>query len=237
MSKVPPKGFPWTGKVIVNGDQLKGKKILTNSGYALMAAIIGVNIFAILLLKSRAMWETTLQRDLEQELLFRARQYVTAIELYKKKNANIPIKNLDELFEKGFLRQRYPDPMTESGKWSLVMQDGRAGKKGLLVVPEEMLEQYIGQALIVGVCSASPEEGYLEYRKKKRYDEWAVYIGEQIEKEMPELKYVDREGGDDKKGGNDSRGDDSRGDDTGDSREDPGSTTGTERGGSTGERG
>jgi type II secretory pathway pseudopilin PulG len=168
----------------------KERKWLRNSGYALLTAIIAVNIFAILLLKARTMWETTLQRDLEEELIFRGRQYVTAIDMYKKKNAGVNPKSLDELFEKNFLRKRFTDPMTEEGTWNLVMQDGKAGKKGLLIVPEEMIEQYIGRAMIVGVCSTSPDEGFREYRKKKRYSEWAIYLGGQEDKDMPELKYV-----------------------------------------------
>jgi hypothetical protein len=179
------------------------KRRAANCGYALLAAIIAVNIFTILILKARTMWETTIQRDLEQELLFRARQYANAIEWYKKKNANLNPKNLEELYEKKFLRKLFKDPMTEEGNWDIVMRDGRPGKKGLLIVPEEMLPQWITQAVIVGVCSTSPEEGFLVYRKKKKYNEWAVYMGEKIEKEMPELKYVGQPGfeEDDRSGG------------------------------------
>lgn len=183
----------------------------TKAGYALLTAIVAVNIFAILVVKARVMWERELQRDLEQELIFRARQYVTAINLYMKKNANVMPKNLDELLEKKFLRRRFPDPMTLEGNWNLVMRQGqgRGGKNVLLIVPEEMLDQYRGKAMLIGVCSTSPDEGYIEYRKKKKYNEWAIYVGEQPDKEMPELKYVGVDGGDDDPG-DDSRDDDSR---------------------------
>ncbi len=166
----------------------------STKGYALLAAILTVNLFIILSLKARSMWETEIQRDLEQELLFRARQYVSALEQYKAKNAGVSPQNLDELVEKKFLRQRYKDPMTKEGNWNVVMQEGQAGKKGLLIVPEELLGQYLSQAMLIGVCSTSPDEGFLEYRKKKRYNEWAVFIGEQIDKEMPELRYLDQPG-------------------------------------------
>jgi hypothetical protein len=53
-----------------------------------------------------------------------------------------------------------------------------------------MVPEYITRASIVGVCSSSCEEGFLVYRKKKKYCEWAVYLGEQIDKEMPELEFV-----------------------------------------------
>jgi hypothetical protein len=211
----------------------------SRKGYALLAAIIAVNIFAILMLKAGNMWEREQQRDLEAELLFRAKQYVIAIELYRKKNPNMFPTSLELLYEKKFLRQLYKDPMTEEGKWNIVMRpgrpgagarsgrgargiggggdrstgdrgtgvssgnkgnkgdrggkDGRGGSEGagaLWIVPEDMLEEYLSQAMIVGVCSTSTEEGYLVYRKKKKYCEWAVYLGQQLEKDMPDLKFV-----------------------------------------------
>jgi hypothetical protein len=162
----------------------------TKAGYALLGAIIAVNIFAILVLAARRMWETEITRDLEAEYLFRARQYKTAIEFYRKKNNNLYPKNLEELFKKKFLRKLYKDPLSESGTWNLVMMGAAAGKRSILIVPEDMLPQYRNRARIIGVCSTSPEEGFLEYRTKKRYSEWAVYVGEQVNKEMPELKFV-----------------------------------------------
>jgi hypothetical protein len=208
----------------MSGKNKRRKFKFSRKGYALLTAIIAVNIFAILMLKARDMWERELQRDLEAELLFRARQYVLAIELYRKKNPNMFPTSLELLYEKKFLRQLYKDPMTEEGKWNIVMRPGRpgaglrsksvrrgggdegrgsrgsrGGKSGrggsegagaLWIVPEEMLEEYISQAMIIGVCSSSTEEGYLVYRKKKKYCEWAVYLGEQLEKDMPDLKFV-----------------------------------------------
>jgi len=168
---------------------------LSAGGYVLLTAVIAVNIFAILILKARTMWETGIRRDLEQELVFRGKQYVTAIEMYKKKHTNLPPRDLDILYEEKFLRKRFKDPMTESGTWNIVMRGGKAGARStLLIVPEELVPQYINRAMIVGVCSTSPEEGFLEYRKKKKYNEWAFYLGEQVNKEMPELKYVDESG-------------------------------------------
>ena len=162
----------------------------SNSGYALLAAVIAVAIFSVLILAARNMWETEIRRDLEEELIFRARQYVTAIELYKKKNTNLHPQNLEVLLEKKFIRKLFKDPMTESGVWNVVMRGGRGGKSALLIVPEELVPQYISRAMIIGVCSTSPEEGFREYRKKKKYNEWAIYLGEQVDKDMPELKYV-----------------------------------------------
>lgn len=187
MSRASARGKPLMGQNTMSGKMFFKEQ---KKGYALLAAIIAVNIFAILALTARSMWETESQLDLEDELLFRARQYKTAIELYLKKNVNVYPKNLKILYEKKFLRKLFKDPMTESGEWNIVMRGGIGRKKGLLLVPEEMVEQYIDKARIVGVCSTSIEEGIRVYRGKKRYCEWAVYVGEKVDKEMPELKFV-----------------------------------------------
>ena len=180
-----------------------------NKGYALLTAVLAVSIFSIMILKARTMWETEIQRDMEQELIFRARQYVTAIEIFRKKNPNMFPQSLDELLEKKCLRKRFLDPMTEEGLWNVVMMSGVPGKNknALLVVPEDLLPDYVSKASIIGVCSSSCEEGFMIYRKKKKYCEWAVYLGEQVDKEMPELKFVvDGESDEGEKGERDERG-------------------------------
>lgn len=181
-----------TGQSTVTGKMVS---LRDRKGMALLWAIIAVNIFAILALTARTMWETEIQRDYEEELLFRARQYRMAIEFYVKDNNNLYPRDFDVLYEKKFLRQLFKDPMSDDGKWNYVMRGGTSGKDELLIVPEEYLAQYIEQARIVGVVSRSPDEGFREYRGKKRYSEWAVYVGEQADKEMPELNFVDQETG------------------------------------------
>ncbi len=173
------------------GKMMRFSRVLTKKGYALLTAIVAINIFAILALTAHSMWETEIQLDLEDELLFRARQYKMAIELYLRKNINVYPKEFKDLYEKKFLRKLFKDPMTESGNWNFVMRGGTGETKGLLIVPEELLEQYLSKSRIIGVCSTSTEEGIQVYRGKKRYSEWAVYVGEKLDKDMPELIFVD----------------------------------------------
>lgn len=196
MSGRSTRARPSMGRSTVIGRVFPGK---AQQGIALLAAIIALNIFAILSLMAYSMWETEIQRDMEEELLFRAGQYRMAIEFYAKENNNLYPRDFDVLYEKKFIRQLFKDPMTEDGKWNYVMRGGTTGKNDLLIVPESMLEEYLNKARIVGVVSTSPEEGFKEYRGKKRYSEWAVYVGEQVDKEMPELKFAGQE--DDDKGG------------------------------------
>ncbi len=192
---------PSMGQSTVIGKRFSNR---AQQGIALLAAILALNIFAIFSLMARSMWETEIQRDMEEELLFRAGQYRMAIELYTKENTNLYPRDFEVLYEKKFIRQLFEDPMSEDGKWNYVMRGGTTGKNDLLIVPESMLEEYLNKARIVGVVSTSPEEGFREYRGKKRYSEWAVYVGEQVDKEMPELKIAGQEGDDDKRGRRDS---------------------------------
>ena len=93
----------------------KTKRIHFASGYVFIGAVIAVNIFAILILAARNMWEAEITRDLEAEYLFRARQYKTAIELYVKNNNNLYPTNFEDLYKKKFLRKEYKDPLSETG--------------------------------------------------------------------------------------------------------------------------
>jgi hypothetical protein len=130
-----------------------------------------------------------MQREAEEELLFRGRQYVTAIGLYMKSHNNMYAQNLEILHLEKFLRQLYNDPVAADGRWDMVLQDNSAPGGKLLVVPVGQAKAYLGRAVLVGVCSTSPETGFREYRGKKKYNEWAFYLGGKESEEMPELQY------------------------------------------------
>jgi type II secretory pathway pseudopilin PulG len=61
-------------------------------------------------------WSTVIQRDREDELIFRGRQYAMALRLYQKAKGTLPaeLKMLDEKGEGGkyYLRRQYKDPIT-----------------------------------------------------------------------------------------------------------------------------
>ncbi len=161
----------------------------SDRGYALIIAIIAVVIFSASLLIARVLWETEIQRDLEDELIYRARHIVKGMEQFRKKK-NKYTENLNELLEGKFIRKIYKDPLSESGKWNYVMESKRFGKKNLLIIPEELLPKYLRNNRVIGVCSSAIGESFLEYRKKKYYFEWAFYIGDNENKAMPALKFV-----------------------------------------------
>lgn len=159
-------------------------------GAMLIVVMIGVVVLGILLLRARGAWEYECQRDLEDELLFRARQYVMGIQLFQKKHPGMFPESLDILYKERCLRRKYPDPMTEKGEWDLVLQARGGGAKKLMLAPAALAPKLAGKGVIIGVCSSSPDSGYLEYRGKKKYNEWAVYLGDNPREEMPELEVL-----------------------------------------------
>ena len=160
-----------------------------DKGYVMIVMIIAVAVLAVLLLMAVPLWQTEAQREAEAELVFRARQYVTAIGLYVKNHNNLYPQNFEILHLEKFLRQIYPDPMSADGRWDMVFQDTSGGDAKYLVVPEHLAKAYFGRANLVGVCSTSPETAFREYRGRKKYNEWAFYLGEKESEKMPELKY------------------------------------------------
>lgn len=160
-----------------------------NRGYALLVAIIAVHVVVILMLVGRAHWRTILQRDLEAELMFRGGQYVRAIESYRRQHINQPPPSLRILEKEKHIRRLYPDPLSDTGDWNLVIKPMTGGKK-LLVVPLEAAGKFLASGTIVGVCSTSPEPSFREYRGRKRYNEWAFYINAKLSEDMPPLEYA-----------------------------------------------
>ncbi|HSQ34918.1 MAG TPA: hypothetical protein VLQ89_02895 [Candidatus Binatia bacterium] len=161
-------------------------------GYAMIALMIAVSVLAVFLLMAVPMWETAMQREAEEELIFRGREYVTALGLYLKKHNNLHAQNLEILHLEKFLRRLYKDPMSADGVWDMVFQDNSGAAAKLLVVPAGQAKAYLGRAVLVGVCSTSPETGFREYRGKKKYNEWAFYLGGKEDEDMPELHFEGR---------------------------------------------
>jgi type II secretory pathway pseudopilin PulG len=159
----------------------------TPGGYAIIAAMIATLLLTILLLAAAPMWERILLRDQESELMFRAREYVRGIEKYLAAHNNTYPQNLEVLFKEKCVRKLYSDPMSDDGKWDLVMLDRSTPKQKLTIVADSLVGKYLARAVIVGVCSSSTQGSYRIYRGKNKYNEWAFYIGAKEEDEMPEL--------------------------------------------------
>ena len=112
-------------------------------GAILIIIMVGVAVTAIGLAAATQAWRTTWRRDKEQELIFRAGQYVNAILAYRKEHGGQFPLSLEELYKPGprrlrYIRRLYKDPIAKDGKWGLLylmpggqgVYDPRAAQQG-----------------------------------------------------------------------------------------------------------
>ena len=56
-------------------------------GYAMAALLVTLGVMSVILGVAMPVWRTVVQREKEEELVFRGRQYARAIALYQRKYA------------------------------------------------------------------------------------------------------------------------------------------------------
>jgi len=190
----------------------------SQTGTTLLIVVFMVFLIALGLMLAMPVWQTQIQRELEEELIFRGEQYVEAIRVYQTKNPGRYPGSLDELLEEKCIRRLYPDPMTSHGEWDLILvqqqprttrrprqarsrrqavQAGRiaegqgASPQKVLIAPLNALDS-IQNPQIVGVVSTSAKESFRLYNEQETYDKWLFFIG-QDPKKLPEIVYYGQE--------------------------------------------
>jgi type II secretory pathway pseudopilin PulG len=167
------------------------------SGYVLIILMMAVFILALGLTVAVPVLETELRREKEEELIFRGRQYAEAVRLYQAKNPGRFPASLNELLDKGFLRKLYPDPMTASGEWDVVLDPGgQAGAEAgetrqVLVAPLSALGS-VPNPIVLGVVSSSTKTSIRLYEDQDRYDRWLFYYGHDPDS-PPKIVHLGRE--------------------------------------------
>jgi len=144
-------------------------------------------------------WRTVVQREKEEELIFRGRQYARAIQLYQRKYAATYPASIDLLVEQKFLRKKYKDPITNNGEFEIIYQGtlaqrqaasmagrgaaspgvqvgaGRSGSPGQTVTAPGSAfgSQATGpQGGVVGVASKSKDKSIRVFDGRTVYSEW-----------------------------------------------------------------
>jgi len=191
------------------------------TGYTLLLLMFVIFILSLGLLIAVPVWETQLQREKEEELIFRGRQYVEAIRLFQQQYPGTFPRSLDELLEKKCLRRLYPDPMAANGEWDLILippspagggrgrpapSSPRRGRPGqttpsptsqqisfqkVLIVPAALVAK-VDNPQIIGVVSSSPRKSIKIYYQQKYYNQWLFFYGQDPQK-MPEIVYFGQE--------------------------------------------
>jgi type II secretory pathway pseudopilin PulG len=77
------------------------------------ALLVAMSIMAVMMTVALPVWKQNAQREKEEELIFRGKQYVHAIALFQRKNVGAFPPNLNVLYEQKFLRKKWKDPITD----------------------------------------------------------------------------------------------------------------------------
>jgi type II secretory pathway pseudopilin PulG len=108
----------------------QGAATAEEQGFTLAILLIAMALMAIAWSVALPVWRTAAQREREEELLFRARQYARGVMLFQRKTPGVFPPSVDAMLERKVLRKKYRDPMWPGGEFLVV----RAGQ----VVPGEL---------------------------------------------------------------------------------------------------
>jgi len=92
-------------------------------GYNLVILTVMITVMSIALAAALPRWSTEIEREREEELIFRGLQYAEAIRIFQTRFGRLPLR-LEELLETEprSIRQLWPNPMREDGRWALIFQ-------------------------------------------------------------------------------------------------------------------
>jgi type II secretory pathway pseudopilin PulG len=182
-------------------------------GYAMVALLVTLAVMSVILGMVMPVWRTVVQREKEEELIFRGRQYARAIQLYQRKFAAAYPASVDVLVEGRFLRKKYTDPMSKSGEFEILYQGtlaqrqaasmagrgatspgmragaGPVGAAGQTTpAPASPFGSQVAgpQGGVVGVASKSKDKSIRILDGKSVYNEWQfVFVPAQVTRTGP----------------------------------------------------
>ncbi len=104
----------------------------SRAGYSLVALMVIVAVVNIAIAAALPLWSKAIERQKEDELVFRGLQYAEAIRVFQVRTGRFPTR-LEELIEiePRCIRQLWLDPMNEEPEWGLVLaQAAQTGIQG-----------------------------------------------------------------------------------------------------------
>jgi type II secretory pathway pseudopilin PulG len=93
-------------------------------GYALLLVLFVMTLMLLAAMAASPVLYTQIQREKEQETIWRGKQYARAVKLFYRKNGRFP-SSLEDLYKPKlnvrFLRQPYTDPLNaKDGSWRII---------------------------------------------------------------------------------------------------------------------
>ncbi|MCX6539431.1 MAG: type II secretion system protein [Acidobacteria bacterium] len=143
-------------------------RLTGQSGYAMAVLLVTLAVMGVVIGVAMPIWRTVIQREKEEELIFRGRQYTRAIGLFQRRFANTYPPSFDMLVEQKFLRKKFKDPMTEDGEFQVLYQGsalalpgGRGSQSGTTGLQTGSGASAFGagsQGAVIGVASSRQGE-------------------------------------------------------------------------------
>ncbi len=179
--------------------ELRNQGLSGARGYAMAALLVMIGVMAVMMTVAMPAWRQMVQREKEEELIFRGQQYVRAINLFQRKYAAAFPPNVDTLLSQHFLRKKYRDPMTEDGEFQVLyqmsaQQPGQTGRGGTQTPgrggpgttgqgtpggqsAQQGSSPFGGGTLgprggMIGVASKSTDTSIRLYNGRNHYNEW-----------------------------------------------------------------
>lgn len=151
----------------------------------MVALLVSLAVMGVIAGMAIPVWRTVAQREREEELIFRGRQYARAIQLFQRKFANAYPPNVDVLVEQRFLRKKYKDPMAQDGEFLLLRQAQLAQRPGGVggpagpspVNPAGPGQRDAGEGSAFGSQVAGPQGGVVGVASKSKLRSIRVYDG------------------------------------------------------------
>ncbi len=103
-------------------------------GYALAVVVVFTTVLLVGLTEATINWQKAMQREREEELIFRGKQFIRAIELWQRKFPGTYPTTIDALLNTNnfrFLRKKWKDPITNSTEWRLIKLNPDGSVSGL----------------------------------------------------------------------------------------------------------
>jgi type II secretory pathway pseudopilin PulG len=172
-----------------------------DAGYAMAALLVGMAVMAVMASVAMPAWRALVQRENEEELVFRGQQYVRAIRLFQRKYANAFPPSLDLLIDQRFLRKKYKDPVNKNEDFLVLYQGmmqqqaggrgaagaggpaGALGGESMAGAPPGSAQagQFAGQpGQVAGQPGAGPRGGIVGVASKSTEKSFRVYNGRSV---------------------------------------------------------
>lgn len=182
---VPQRELGSRPPVSVNGRSRRGS---AEAGFTLVAVMVMLAILSIMMGVAVQKVSEQMRREKEAELIFRGKQYVEAIRLYRVKFGRFPM-SLKEIWDAKprVIRKKWKDPMTNSLNWGVIYLD--TGTKVQIPgstptpTPKPSPTPSVGTGFgqppskrlgpIIGVYSTKHgKRSFKVYEGHRHYDEW-----------------------------------------------------------------